>query len=82
LNKQTENDKHKSNSQPALRPLWITLEAPEVIELKRISMDSDGNGAVTFFKNVLVPRLQDAARQRGADLDKLLEAGEDERLPG
>jgi hypothetical protein len=82
LNKHTENENHKSNSQPAPRSLWITLEAPEVIELKRISMDRDANGAVTFFQDVLVPRLRAAARQRSIDLDKLLEAGKDGRIPG
>jgi hypothetical protein len=82
LNIQTENENHKSNSRPAPRSLWITLEAPEVIELKRISMDRDENGAVTFFQVVLVPRLRVAAQQRGIDLDKLLEQSKDERIPG
>ena len=72
------------NSKPpsAPRSLWITLEATEVIELKRIGMDRDVGEAVVFFKEVLMPRAGAAARQRGIALDLLEKMGEDECLPG
>jgi len=71
-----------SKPPPAPQSLWITLEAPEVIELKRIGMDCDLDEAVAFFKEVLVPRLRAAARQRGIALDMLPEDKDHERLPG
>lgn len=79
-----DNQTEKANltPPPALRSLWITLEAPEVIELKRIGMDGDRDGAVTFFRDVLMPRLRAAVRQRGMALDLLMETKDDERLPG
>jgi hypothetical protein len=64
------------------RSLWITLEAEEVIELKRIRMDRDGSGAAAFFRDVLAPRVRAAARQRGVALDLLTEEADDERIPG
>jgi hypothetical protein len=64
------------------RSLWITLEAEEVIELKRIGMDRDGSGAAAFFRDVVAPRVRAAARQRGLALDLLAEETNDERLPG
>ena len=71
-----------SKQPPAPRSLWITLEATEVIELKRIAMDRDRDETVAFFKDVLVPRLRAAARQRGIALDMLAENENHERLPG
>lgn len=53
------------------RSLWIILEAPEVIELKRIAIDRDGNGALTFFRDAVAPRVRAAAQQRGLALDLL-----------
>lgn len=82
MNNQSEKAKRISTLQPAPRSLWITLEAPDVIELKRISMDQDGKGALTFFRDVLMPRLRAAASQRGIALDLLLETEKDERIPG
>ena len=64
------------------RRIWITLEATEVIELKRIAMDHDADGAVVFFREIVAPRLRAAARQRGLALDLLTEEESDERLPG
>jgi hypothetical protein len=64
------------------RSLWITLEAEEVIELKRIGMDRDGSGAITFFRDVLAPRVHAVARQRRIALDLLTDEASDERLPG
>jgi hypothetical protein len=43
---------------PAPRSLWITLEAPEVIELKRIALDRDGDSAVAFFRDEVAPRVR------------------------
>ncbi len=79
MNNKTENATRKL---PAPRSLWITLEAAEVIELKRIGMDRDGSSAVTFFRNVLVPRVRAAAHQRRIALDLLTEEADNERLPG
>jgi len=67
---------------PAPRSLWITLEAPEVIELKRIGIDRDRDETIAFFKDVLVPRVNAAARQRGIALELLAEDENHERLPG
>ena len=64
------------------RSLWITLEAPEVIEVKRINMDRDDEGALAFFREVIAPRVRAAARQRGIALDLLTEEKNDGRLPG
>ncbi len=70
LKSDTENDNNKSA--PA-HSLWMTLEAEEVIDLKRISLDRDENDALDFFHNVLVPRVSAAARQRGILADLLKE---------
>lgn len=64
------------------RSLWITLEAPEVIEVKRIKQDRDDEGALIFFREVVAPRVRAAARQRGMALDLMTEEANDERLPG
>ena len=63
------------------RSLWITLEAQEVIEMKRIKQDYDEDGALTFFRQVVAPRVRAAALQRGLALDLLTEEAADERLP-
>ncbi len=70
------------SNRAAPRSLWITLEAEEVIELKRINQDRDEEGAPTFFRDILTPRLRDAALKRGVALDLLTEEKNDERLPG
>lgn len=66
----------------AAKSLWITLQPEEVIELKRIGQDRDGDAALTFFREILTPRLRAAARQRRIALDLLPEEASDERLPG
>jgi hypothetical protein len=58
------------------------LEPPEVIELKRIAIDRDGDGTVAFFRDVLVSRVCAAALQRGIALDMLAEEENHERIPG
>ena len=65
-----------------LHSLWITLQPEEVIELTRIGLDRDEDGALTFFRETLIPRLHAAARQRDIALDLLEEEKHDERLPG
>ena len=67
---------------PIPRSLWITLEAPELIELKRIAIDHDEGGAVTFFLDVLVPRVRSAAMKRGIALDMLVEDEKNECISG
>jgi hypothetical protein len=64
------------------RSLWITLEATEIIELKRINQDRDGEGAIVYFREIVIPRVRTAALQRGLALDLLAEDNFDERLPG
>ncbi len=57
---------------PAARPrsIWITLEGPDIIELKQIVLDRDAAGAMDFFQRVIVPRVRKAARQRGIITDE------------
>jgi hypothetical protein len=64
------------------RPIftWITLEAPEIIELKQVMLDRDFQGTTDFFWRVVVPRVQEAAQRRGIPLDEVEEI--DGRLPG
>lgn len=64
------------------RSLWITLQPEEVIELKRIGMDRDEDGAADFFRDVLVPRIRAAAIQRGIALDIPAEDKNNERISG
>ena len=47
------------------RRTWIELEAPEVIELKRIVLDKDRASAAAFFREVVVPKTRAAAERRG-----------------
>jgi hypothetical protein len=49
------NNTNKSSPKP--RAIWITVEAAEIIELKRIKMDKDAAGAVVYFREVLLPRV-------------------------
>jgi hypothetical protein len=62
------------------RSLWITLEATEIIELKRINQDRDGEGALEFFRQAVAPRVRAAAQKHGLALDLLAEEKNDERL--
>lgn len=45
--------------------MWLTLEAEEIIELKRLMMDRDVAGARAFFHRVVAPRVRCAADRRG-----------------
>lgn len=65
-------------SAPPVAPgsVWISLGASEVMELKRIAMDRDGEGAVAFFQQELLPRVRAAAMKRGVALDLLSEGGD------
>jgi hypothetical protein len=65
-----------------LTSLWISLEAVDIIELKRIRMDRDRSGAVEFFYQILLPRLLAAAGKQGISLAGILEMESDEHLPG
>ena len=57
--------------------IWLTLEGPDIIELKQVVLDRDVEGAVGFFRQVVVPRVRAAAEQRGIPIEE-----EDDRLPG
>ena len=59
---------------------WITLEAPEIIELKQVMLDRDYQGTADFFWRLVVPRVREAAQRRGIPLDEAEE--NDGRLPG
>jgi len=56
----------------------LTLEGPEVIELKRVVLDRDAPGATAFFQRVVAPRVRATARQRGI----AVESEDDEGLSG
>lgn len=62
------------------RFICLTLEAPEVIELKQAMLDRDSQGAADFFRRVVVPRVQKASQQRGISLNEAEE--NDGRLSG
>ena len=62
--------------------IWLTLDAPDVIELKRITLDRDARAAVDFLRGVVAPRVREAARQRGLAYGAEDQAEADERLPG
>ncbi len=55
--------------------VWISLGASEVVELKRIAMDRDGDDAVAFFRQEVLPRVRAAAVKHGIALDLLSEEG-------
>ena len=63
---------------PHPRYIWLTLEGPEVIELKRVVLDRDAPGATAFFQRVVAPRVRATARQRGIPV----ESEDDEGLSG
>ncbi len=65
-----------------LTSLWISLEAVDIIELKRIRMDRDRRGAVKFFNQILLPRLLAASGKQGISLAGILEVESDEHLHG
>ena len=49
---------------------WVTLEAPEIIELKQAILDRDSRDVADFFWRVILPRAQEAAQKRGISLDE------------
>ena len=49
---------------------WVTLEAPEIIELKQAILDRDSHDVVDFFWRVILPRAQEAAQKRGILLEE------------
>jgi hypothetical protein len=62
--------------------IWLTLEAPNIIEMKQVVLDRDAPGAAAFFRRVVVPQVRDAARRRGIPLDVVEKDEGDGRLPG
>jgi len=82
VNSETERTKRPADPAPAPRRIWVTLEAPEVIELKRIALDHDAASAVAFFRDVVTPRVRAAAQRRGISEDIGDKDVDHERLPG
>ena len=82
MSRDTERTERPADPAPAPRRIWVTLEAPEVIELKRIALDHDADGAVAFFRNVVTPRVRAAAAARGLPLDVPDKDVADGNLPG
>jgi hypothetical protein len=82
MNSQTKKSHRIIDGSTTTRCIWVTLEAMEVIELKRIAMDRDSDSALTFFWDVLTPRVQAAALQRGVALDMLEKENDNGRISG
>ena len=61
--------------------IWVTVEAIEVIELKRIVLDRDVAEAVEFFQAVIVPQVRTMADRYGIHRAGVEET-ENGRLPG
>jgi len=59
------------------RHIWLTLEGPDIVELKRVILDRDVQGAAAFFQRVVVPQVRRAAEQRGIAVDVPSEIGEE-----
>jgi hypothetical protein len=76
----------RSSSTPTTggRPgmIWMTLEAAEIIDLKRIVLDRDAAGAVDLFRSTILPRVRAAALERRIGLDLMEGALSDDGLPG
>jgi hypothetical protein len=64
------------------RFIWLTLEGPDVIEVKQVALDRDVPGALAFFQRVVVPQVRLVARQRGIPVDTLEESESGGSLPG
>jgi hypothetical protein len=82
LNNQKEKSPHTIDVSTTTRCIWVTLEASEVIELKRIAMDRDVDSAISFFYDVLTPRVRTAALQRKVGLEMLVEDKNNEHISG
>jgi len=55
----------------------LTLEEPDIIELKQVVLDRDAESATAFFHRVVAPRVREAAAQRGISVKE-----DDDCLPG
>ena len=62
------------------RFIWLTLEGPDVIEVKQVALDRDVPGAVAFFQRVVVPQVRLVAQRRGIPIGE--ESESNGRLPG
>ena len=60
-----------------VRHIWLTLEGPDIIELKQVMLDRDVEGAAVFFQRVVAPGVREAARRRGIPIEEA-----DDCLPG
>lgn len=61
--------------------IWVTVEAVEVIELKRIVLDRDVAEAVDFFQAVIAPQVFATAKRFGIHRVNIEET-DDGLLPG
>lgn len=78
-----KDDKNPNTPAPATAHcIWVTLEATEVIELKRITIDGDADSAVTFFTEILCPRVITAALYQNVAMDILWENTHNEHISG
>ena len=82
MSRDIERTVRPADPTPAPRRIWVTLEAPEVIELKRIALDHDAASAVAFFRDVVTPRVRVASAARGFPLDMADKDVADGNLPG
>lgn len=62
--------------------IWLTLEGPDIIEMRQVMIDRDIPGTVEFFQRVVVPQVRDAARRRGISIDEAEQSGSDGGLSG
>ncbi len=70
----------KTSTSNRPRYICLTLEAPEIIELKQVILDRDVQGAVELFRRAIAPRVQEAAQRRGIAPEET--GSDDGRLPG
>ncbi|HEX9091771.1 MAG TPA: hypothetical protein VF831_09795 [Anaerolineales bacterium] len=82
MNRQTEKTNRLTSEPTTTRCIWVTLEPSEVIELKRIAMDDDMDEAISFFCDVLVPRVRTTASQRGVAQEMFIKDNIDEHISG
>jgi len=82
MNRQTEKTTQLTVEPTTTRCIWVTLEPSEVIELKRIAMDDDMEEAISFFCDVLAPRVRTAASQRGVAQEMFIKDNIDEHISG
>lgn len=82
MNSQIEKVSRFNDQPTTTRCIWVTLEPAEVIELKRIAMDSDLDEAVSFFNEILLPRVRTAASERGVAPELSMKESKNEHLSG